>query len=173
MIALASAPWGVSAKSHPFWPTTKGRMAFSTWLLVAAVSIRNQDAAEALKGNSSPIFRFGFSDIRAAQLNVRAFWWMNRPMRDSEVSGLHALTTLLSLMNQLSPLDDSRGSFCFRYCHVLLSIVFQVYLFSGFSFSSTMDKYRTISVVCQCAGLLSGYGTSQTTSSFSDTAFCI
>ena len=34
----------------------------------------------------------------------------------------------------LSPLDDSRGSFCFRYCHVLLSIVFQVYLFSGSQF---------------------------------------
>ena len=34
----------------------------------------------------------------------------------------------------LSPLDDSRGSLCSRYCHVLLSIVFQVYLFSGFQF---------------------------------------
>ena len=47
---------------------------------------------------------------------------------------LHALTALLPLMNQLSPLDDSRGSLCFRYCHVLLSIVFQVYLFSGCQF---------------------------------------
>ena len=27
----------------------------------------------------------------------------------------------------LSPLDGSCGSFCFWYCHVLLSIVFQVY----------------------------------------------
>ena len=46
----------------------------------------------------------------------------------------HALTDLLSPMNQPSPLDDSCGSLCFRYCHVLLSIVFQVYLFSGFQF---------------------------------------
>ena len=38
----------------------------------------------------------------------------------------HALTALLSPMNQPSPLDDSCGSFCFRYCHVLPSIVFQV-----------------------------------------------
>ena len=38
MIALASAPWGVSAKSHPFRPTTKGRMAFSTWLLLISIS---------------------------------------------------------------------------------------------------------------------------------------
>ena len=40
----------------------------------------------------------------------------------------HALTALLSLLNQPSPLDDSCGSLCFRYCHVLLSIVFQVCL---------------------------------------------
>ena len=46
----------------------------------------------------------------------------------------HALTDLLSPMNQSSPLDDSCGSLCFRYCHVLPSIVFQVYLFSGFQF---------------------------------------
>ena len=46
----------------------------------------------------------------------------------------HALTDLLSPMNQPSPLGDSCGSLCFLYCHVLLSIVFQVYLFSGFQF---------------------------------------
>ena len=40
----------------------------------------------------------------------------------------HALTALLPLMNQLPPLDDSCGSLCLWYCHVLLSIVFQVCL---------------------------------------------
>ena len=38
----------------------------------------------------------------------------------------HALTALLSLINHPSPFDGSCGSLCFRYCHVLLSIVFQV-----------------------------------------------
>ena len=34
------------------------------------------------------------------------------------------MTDLLSPINQPSPLDDSCGSLCFRYCHVLPSIVF-------------------------------------------------
>ena len=42
---------------------------------------------------------------------------------------LHALTALLPLMNQLSPLVHLCDSLCFRYRHVLLYIVFQVHLF--------------------------------------------
>ena len=41
----------------------------------------------------------------------------------------HALTALLPLMNQLSPLVYPCDSLCFWYCHVLLSIVSQVCLF--------------------------------------------
>ena len=44
----------------------------------------------------------------------------------------HALTALLPLMNQLSPLVHPCDSLCFWYCHVLLSIVFQVCLFFWF-----------------------------------------
>ena len=60
-------------------------------------------------------------------LRAQAICWARAPCT-------HALTALLSLINQPSPLDDSCGSLCFRYCHVLPSIVFQVYLFSGFQF---------------------------------------
>lgn len=94
-------------------------------------------------GLNRQLFRF-YSDKRAAPvlcLAKRFFPDDSQPVivtlfADSvlQVPRLHALTTLLSLINQLSPLDDSRGSFCFRYCHVLLSIVFQVYLFPGFQF---------------------------------------
>src|SRR5699024_11798720 len=38
----------------------------------------------------------------------------------------YALTALLPRMNQLPPLDDSCGSLCLWYFHVLLSIVFQI-----------------------------------------------
>ena len=41
----------------------------------------------------------------------------------------YALTALLPLMNQPSPLVHPCDSLCFRYRHVLLSIVFQVRLF--------------------------------------------
>ena len=41
----------------------------------------------------------------------------------------HALVALLPLMNQLSPLVHPCDSLCFRYCHVLLSIVSRVCLF--------------------------------------------
>ena len=46
-----------------------------------------------------------------------------------QAPGPHALTALLPLMNQLSPLVHPCDSLCFWYCHVLLSIVFQVHLF--------------------------------------------
>ena len=40
----------------------------------------------------------------------------------------YALTALLPLSDQSSPLVHSCDSLCFRYCHTLLSIVFQVRL---------------------------------------------
>ena len=46
-----------------------------------------------------------------------------------QAPGPHALTALLPLMNQLSLLVHPCDSLCFWYCHVLLSIVFQVCLF--------------------------------------------
>ena len=84
------------------------------------------------------LFRFN-SDKRAAPglcLAKRFFPDDSQPvivavLPDSvlQVSCPHALTALLPLMYQLSPLVHPCDSLCFRYGHVLLSIVFQVCLF--------------------------------------------
>ena len=138
MIALASAPWGVSAKSHPFRPMTKGRMAFSTWLLLISSNrsiIPRYRKAVVPSTHSAENHDFIFLTMGAdhhpqslcSALRAQAICRARAPCT-------HALTDLLSPMNQPSPLNDSCGSLCFRYCHVLPSIVFQVYLFSGFQF---------------------------------------
>ena len=114
-------------------------------MVPSAHTAENHDFISSDHGRRSSTSKSLFRSARS-----QAVCWAQAPC-------LHALTALLSLVNQLSPLDDSCGSLCFRYCHVLLSIVFKFACFLDSSFSSTMDKYRTIRGGRPHAGLLNGY----------------